>query len=201
MERLIFGTKNEAKVKQISGALSSTGITIEGLPQNNLPEIEEDGKTAVENARKKAIIYANSLGEKVFSMDNALSLVGLQPEEQPGLHVRRLIGFSERPTDQEMIEYYSGLISSINKRIDGYWEYGMCIATPDGSYKETTIKTPRVFVSNPSSVIQPGYPLESLQIEPESGRYMSELTQEEQDIFWKKTIGNEVLRFIQSVDF
>lgn len=201
METLTFGTTNEAKIKQIGGVLLPDGIKVVGLPDKNIiPEVVEDGKTAVENARKKALAYSQALGKPVFSMDNALYLEGLKPEEQPALHVRRLKGYPERPTDEQMIEYYSKLIDNLGERVNGYWEYGICIANPDGQYKEIVVRAPRIFVSKRSSVVQNGYPLESLQIEPESGKYMSELTQDESDKFWQRTIGKPVLEFVQSIN-
>lgn len=201
MKEILFGTTNEAKLKQVSGALAPAHIVVRGITNKEiLPDVEENGKTAIENARKKALVYAKALGKLVFSMDNALYLDDLPAEKQPGLNVRRINGHTERPTDEQMIAYYSQLIASLGNRINGYWEYGVCIATPDGRYQETSIKAPRIYVSEPSSVIQPGYPLESLQIEPESGKYMSELTQEEQDTFWQKAIGKPLLEFVQSID-
>jgi XTP/dITP diphosphohydrolase len=201
MKSIIFGTTNEAKIKQIGGVLIPHGIEVSGLSQEDTIDILEDGKTAVENARKKALTYAKAIGQPVFSMDNALYLDGLKPDEQPALHVRRLKGYSSRPTDDEMVEYYSKLIGNLGEKINGYWEYGICIASPDGKYKETIVRAPRIFVSKRSNVVQKGYPLESLQIEPRSGRYMSELTQQESDKFWQKTIGEPVLKFVQSVNF
>lgn len=201
MKEILFGTTNEAKIKQVSGALAPSHIEVVGVANKEmLPEVKEDGETAVANARKKALAYAKALGKPVFSMDNALYLEGLPAEKQPGLNVRRISGHTERPTDEQMIAYYSQLIASLGNRINGYWEYGVCIATPDGKYQETSIKAPRIYVGEPSPVIQPGYPLESLQIEPESGKYMSELTQVEQDTFWQKAIGKPLLEFVQSVD-
>ena len=201
MREILFGTTNEAKIRQVGGALAPAHIKVRGVANKEiLPDVEENGKTAVENARKKALAYAKFLGELVFSMDNALYLEGLPAEKQPGLNVRRINGYTERPTDEQMIAYYSQLIASLGKRINGYWEYGVCIATPDGRYQETIIKAPRIYVSEPSSIIQSGYPLESLQIEPESGKYMSELTQEEQDAFWQKDIGKPLLEFVQSIN-
>ncbi len=69
METLTFGTTNEAKIKQIGGVLLPVGIKVEGLPDKNIiPEVVEDGKTAVDNARKKALAYSKALGKSVFSM-------------------------------------------------------------------------------------------------------------------------------------
>jgi inosine/xanthosine triphosphate pyrophosphatase family protein len=202
MREIIFGTTNEAKIKQVRGALAPAGISVEGIPnKESLPEVLEDGKTAVENARKKALAYAKTLGKIVFSMDNALYLEKLSDDKQPGLNVRRPNGTTGRISDKEMIAHYSKLIGSIGKRVNGYWEYGFCVATPTGEYQETTIKAPRIYVSKPSPIIEAGYPLESLQIDPESGKYMSEMTRKEQDIFWQKAIGKPLLDFIQSVDF
>ncbi len=201
MKELTFGTTNEAKVKQIRGALVPAGIEVNGVADKSvLPEVVEDGKTANENARKKALAYAKALGKIVFSMDNALYINGLPDGRQPALNVRRIDG-KTATTDEEMIEYYSKLIDSLGGRAEGYWEFGICIATPEGNYRETTIKSPRTFVSTPTTNRQAGYPLESIQIDPASGKYIADMTQQEQDTFWQQAIGKKLLEFVKSVEF
>ena len=201
MKELIFGTTNEAKIKQISGALAPANIEVNGVVDKSiLPEVIEDGTTANENARKKAIAYAKALGKTVFSMDNALYINGLTSDRQPALNVRRIDG-KTATTDEVMIEYYSKLIESLGGKAEGYWEFGICIATPEGEYKETTIKSQRTFVSTPTINRQAEYPLESIQIDPTSGKYIADMTQQEQDIFWQQAIGDKLLEFVQSVEF
>lgn len=201
MKKLTFGTTNEAKIKQVRGALAPSGIEVNGVADKSLlPEVVEDGKTANENARKKALAYAKCLGKTVFSMDNALYINGLASDKQPALNVRRIDGHLAT-TDEEMIEYYSKLIESLGGKTEGYWEFGICIATPQGEYRETTIKSPRTFVSTQTTNRQAGYPLESIQIDPTSGKYIADMTQEEQDIFWQQAIGKKLLEFVKSVDF
>lgn len=201
IKELIFGTTNQAKVLQISGVLTPAGINIEGVADKSmLPEVIEDGKTANENARKKALAYAKALGKTVFSMDNALYINGLPDDKQPALNVRRIDG-KTATTDEEMIEYYSELIKSLGGKAEGYWEFGICIATPEGNYKETTIKSPRTFVSTPTTNRQAGYPLESIQIDPTTNKYIADMTQQEQDIFWQQAIGEKLLEFVKSVEF
>lgn len=198
MKELLFGTTNEAKIKQVRGALAPSGIKVDGVKDKSvLPEVIEDGKTALENARKKSLAYAKALGRTVFSMDNALYLEGLGQENQPGLNVRRINGTTERPTDQQMLDYYSVLIGKLGGRVNGYWEFGICIANSEGDCRETVIKSPRVFVSTPSQKMVEGYPLESIQIEPKSGKYISEMSQVEQDVFWQKAIGKPLLEFVE----
>lgn len=201
MKSILFGTTNEAKIKQVRGALLPAGITVVGvIDKSLLPEVVEDGKTAIENARKKSLTYAKALGKTVFSMDNALYLDGLSPEEQPALNVRRIKGTTNRPTDQEMVEYYSKLVGKLGGEVNGYWEFGICIANPQGEHKVTIIKSHRTFVDKPSNIINEGYPLASIQIDPDSGRYFSEMSQEELDTLWQNTIGKPLLAFVKSVD-
>ncbi len=199
MKTLIIGTKNTAKIKQIAGAIQSLNIEVTGLP-DSIEDATENGSTAQENARIKSIFYSRVLGDMVLSMDNALYLDGLDETEQPGIHVRR-IPTSEniRPTDDELLNYYTSIIKRLGSKISGRWEFAICIANNGNIIKETTIISPRIFVSTPSKKIVPGYPLESIQIDPEGGAYISEMTQEEQDAFWQKKIGSELCSFIKSI--
>ena len=200
MPELIIGTTNPAKVEQIRGALRPLGITVSGLDKNiNLPKIKEDGATAEVNACEKALAYARALGQPVLSMDNALYLDGLSPEKQPGVHVRRINKDNVRASDKEVLAYYSSLIDSFGGRINGEWHFALCFATPEGETQETTIISPRIFVSQPSSNIIPGYPLESIQIDPNSGRYVSDLSLEDQDIYWQKAIGEPLMAFVKTL--
>jgi XTP/dITP diphosphohydrolase len=200
MQQLTVGTTNEAKVKQIRGALFPLGIRVDGIDDKSLlPDVKEDGVTAQENAKKKAVIYAKVLGKLVLSMDNALFIDGLSHQQQPGINVRRINGRNDRPSDTELLDYYSSLIKELGEKVKGHWEFAICIANPEGELRETTIISPRIFVAEPSSVIVPGYPLESIQVEPESGKYISEMSQDEQDIFWQKAIGKQLCDFVNSV--
>lgn len=195
--QLIIGTKNKAKIDQIKSILEPLNFTINGLPDRQFSEVKENGKTAVENARLKATFYASIIGQPVFSMDNALYFDNLEMERQPGLNVRRIEGVTGRPSDDELILYYTKVVKHLGGRINGYWEYGFCLAYPGGETEEISFKSPRIFVSEPSKEIVEGYPLESIQIDPNSGLYISEMSKEQQDNFWRKTIGLKLSEFIK----
>ncbi len=202
MRQLIVGTTNEAKINQIKSALLPLKIKVDGIKDKSLlPEIEEDGLIAEENARKKAVIYAKLLNETVLSMDNALFFEDLCEDCQPGVNVRRINGRKDRPDDRELLEHYKMLLTKMGEKVNGYWHFAFCVATPHGKTQETTIVSPRIFVAKASSVIMPGYPLESIQIDPKSGKYISEMTREEQNLFWQKTIGKKLCAFVKSLKF
>jgi len=193
---LIVGTRNKAKIDQIRGALQALSLDVRGLPDMEFAEVVEDGKTALENSCKKAKYYSSVIGQPVLSTDNALYFDGLPEEKQPGINVRRIEGRTDRPTDEEALAYYSDLVKKLGGNIKGHWEFGICLAKPDGETLERIIKSPRIFVSTPSQAVIEGYPLDSIQINPETGKYISEMSRAEIDDFWQKTIGQELCDFI-----
>jgi XTP/dITP diphosphohydrolase len=195
---LIIGTKNKAKLEQMKSALALLKLDIQGLPDEEFPDIEEDGLTALENARKKATTYAAIIGQPVLSTDNALYFSGLPNDKQPGIHVRHFAGQTERPTDEAALAHYIKLITDLGGQVNGYWEYGFCLAKPNGEAKEMIIKSPRLFVSQSSQKVIAGYPLESIQIDTVTGYYVSEMSSEEKDAFWQRAIGGELGNFIKN---
>lgn len=202
MKEIIFGTVNPGKAAHVQAALDPLGIKVLSLSEyGDLPDVEEDGKTPQENSKKKAVAYCQAIGQPVLSMDNALYIDGLDADKQPGMHVRRIPGFEGRPTDEEMLEYYSTLIEKHGGKMTGHWEFSMCIAFPDGEAKEVTaISKTRYFTSEISPKRMPGYPLESIQIDKELGKYIVEMTKEESDRFWQESVGTELRTLFSQCD-
>jgi len=198
MKKLIIGTQNQAKIKQIRGALSSLNICVEGLGCK-IDDVKESGSSPQENAKLKAIAYSKHLKDIVFSMDNALYFDGLPDDEQPGMNVRRISGNTTRLSDDEALRHYIFVIKKLGGEVNGRWEFAICVADKGNVIGEVSIISPRKFISESSSNIVEGYPLESIQIDPESGKYISDMTQEEQDKFWQKAIGKQLCKFVESV--
>lgn len=200
MREILFGTTNEAKVKQVQGALTPIGVRVRGVADATLlPAVTEDGSTAAENARKKALAYAAALHTTVLSMDNALYFDSFPSEQQPGLNVRRIDAGVARPSDDDLLRYYSALVGRLGGTLKARWEFAFCIASPERNYEETIIISPRIFTSVPSDKTIPGYPLESIQLDPVTGKYISEMSQNEQDVFWQHAIGEPLQEFVKRV--
>jgi hypothetical protein len=200
MKEIIFGTQNKSKIDQVNGALKGTEFSVVGIPEGvSKLEVNEDGKTAQENAHKKATAYSTLLNKVVFAMDNALYFNNLSPDKQPGLKVRRFRDES-RPGDNEMLEYYQDMISGIGgDEVDGWWEFGICIANPNGTCHETTIISPRKFIQIASKNVVAGYPLEAIQKDPLTDKIVSDMTLSEQGEFWKREIGTQLQKFITKI--
>ena len=201
MKELIVGTGNVAKKKALQSVFASLGVTIRGTDDLGISlDIQEDGATAQENSRKKALAYAQVAMQSVLSFDNALYLDGIAVSEQPGIHTRRIPGKADRATDEELLAFYAHTIKQVGGRINGQWEYAICLADAQARVKEKTFLTQRIFVAEPSMALIAGYPLASLQIDPESGKYIAEMMEEEQSAFWQNTIGKPLVDFVQEAE-
>ncbi len=182
----------------VQAILTPMGIAVRSAREIGIElTVEEDGATPQDNARKKALAYVRLAGKPVLSIDNALYLRGLPPEEQPGLHVRRLPGGEKRPSDQALLTYYQALIRRLGEKVEGWWEFALALAQPNGDLIERTVRSPRLFVSHPSPQLLPGYPLESLQIDPKTGRYISEMSREERANFWQQLLGEPLRALVR----
>jgi XTP/dITP diphosphohydrolase len=95
--KLIFATKNEGKVREVSHILSDLRIEILSLNDiNNSPEIIENGETFLDNAKLKAeAVYRKY---KIFVLADDSGLVVDQLNGMPGIFSARYAG--DNTTDE-----------------------------------------------------------------------------------------------------
>lgn len=139
----------------------------------------ENGATAEENARIKASAYFDATGIPTFSLDAALRIDGLPLEQQPDVLVRRICGRGEHTTDSEMVSHYRNLLRRLGGRAMGEWTFGVALARAPGRILSARRMHRTQFVATPSPVLVPGAALQSLQVNPATGRYFSEMTPSE----------------------
>ena len=108
---VLFATNNPAKIKIYADKLEQNGIELKTLLDLKVPDnVEENGKNSIENAIIKAKGYYEFVKVPTIGMDNSLFIEDIDEVYQPGTHVRRVHG--KRLSDEEMIEYYTGLVDS-----------------------------------------------------------------------------------------
>ena len=118
IKEIVFGTTNPAKLQQIIDVIEPLGISVVGLNDFKITvKPSEESNDPVENAREKATVYAKATGRIVLAMDNGLYFDDLLEDQQPGVHVRRINGRADRPTDQELIDYYTVLVSRLGNKV------------------------------------------------------------------------------------
>jgi len=93
---LLIATTNTGKIREIEGILAGvpvTLLTLDSFP--GVPEPEETGKTFAENARLKAIYYAERTGLPAVADDSGIEIDALGGA--PGVHSARWHG-TDYPT-------------------------------------------------------------------------------------------------------
>lgn len=183
--KLLYGTGNLAKLEAMRRRLSCLDLEILGLTDmdEKAPAVPETGNTPLENARQKALAYYKAFGMPVFSCDSGLYFDGLPDEIQPGVHVRTVNG--KYLTDEEMLAHYSGLAKKYGD-LKARYRNAVCLVLDETqiyeSMDESLASKCFLLTSVPcSAILHKGFPLDSLSIDIETGKYFYELDREEMD--------------------
>lgn len=182
--KILYGTGNPAKLNGMRKWLQGLEIEIIGLNDIDMdvPVIEEDGNTPLENARKKALGYYNAFHMPVFSCDSGLYIDNIPEDKQPGVHVRTVGG--KYLTDEEMIEYYAGLAEEYGD-LKARYKNAICLVTGDGkvydAMDENMASEPFIITCKPHKIRKKGFPLDSLSIDIKTGKYYYDLEAGESD--------------------
>lgn len=182
--KLLYGTRNPAKIAAMKRRLSELDIEIIGLKDlgKDIPKVVEDGNTPLENAKKKALKYYEAFKMPVFSCDSGLYIDEIPEELQPGIHVRTING--KYLTDQEMLEYYSGLARQYGD-LTARYRNAICLVLDEEhvypAMEESMASQPFIITSVSHSIHKEGFPLDSLSIDIKTGKYYYDLEHDELD--------------------
>lgn len=179
---LLYGTGNPAKLAAMKRRLAALDIEIMGLEDLRargavIPAVPEDGRTPLENARLKAAAYYKAFQMPVFSCDSGLYFENVPDEIQPGVHVRHVGG--RCLSDEEMVDYYSGLARRYGNLVAVYKNAVCLILDEKHRYEamEPSMESaPFLLTDRPcGSIRKKGFPLDSLSLDPGTGRYFYDL--------------------------
>lgn len=201
--QILFGTGNQAKLSAMKSRLEKIGIELIGLNElsaegKSIPEVLEDGNTPLENAKLKALAYYEAFRIPVFSCDSGLYFDHVSDEDQPGVHVRNVNG--KCLSDQEMMEYYAGLVRKYGNLVAQY-RNAICFvmdekhiyeAMEPSMYSEKFILTDKPH----SKIREKGFPLDSMSIDMKTNRYYYDLAEDELAQF---DVEDGFLQFFQKV--
>ncbi|MCI9280018.1 MAG: hypothetical protein HFJ02_04390 [Bacilli bacterium] len=176
--KLLYATTNNSKIYNMRRRLQ--GLPIELITPKELGikiEVIEDGKTATENAIKKAKAYYQATNMPTIAGDSGLYIENIPEEKQPGLFVRRVKG--KELSDDEMIDYYKALIESIGGKSIGYYITGLAMMTEDGLKTVEISEDKFILSSKISNNKHRGNPLDVISIDPVTKKYYTDMTDDE----------------------
>lgn len=188
--KLLYATGNPAKLSAMRNRLENIGIELVGLSDLKaegklIPEVIENGETPLDNARIKALAYYNAFHIPVFSCDSGLYFENVPDEVQPGVHVRNING--KCLSDEEMKEYYAGLVGQYGNLIANYKNAICFIIDEEHIYEAMDLSMESekfILTDKPHSAIsKKGFPLDSMSIDMKTGKYYYDMSDEELERF------------------
>ena len=187
--KLLFATTNKGKITLMKRRTDNLGIELISLNDISVPQlnIEENGNSPLENAKIKALAYYDALKVPLFSCDSGLYIDGLDESRQPAHNVRgKGSGANGEKTDDETIDHYITLANEMGGEMTARYKNAICLILDDGKIYEhigdDISSRPFIISSKPHNMRIDGFPLDSLSIHIESGKYYFDL--EQSDKYW-----------------
>ena len=201
--KLLYGTGNPAKLSAMQSRLKQLDIELIGLNDlrnegKDLPKIVENGKTPLENARRKAMAYYEVFHMPVFSCDSGLYFDNVPDEVQPGVHVRNVNG--KCLSDDEMIDYYSGLVKIYGNLVARY-KNAICFVLDDVHIYEAmelSMESEKFILTDKphSRIRKEGFSLDSLSLDIRTKEYYYDLPEDKLE---KVAVEDGFLEFFKKV--
>ena len=178
MTKIIIGSGNEHKIREIKAFFADLNIDFQPLPDDRkLPEVIEDGKNYKENALKKARQRAEELNEIVLADDSGLSVDYL--DGAPGIYSARFGG--EGLNDEEKYLKILSIMEGVPQEERGA-AFVSAVALVDPFKEEEIVvkaKCEGIIAEKPSGTNGFGYdPIFYL---PEYDKTMAEISQQEKN--------------------
>lgn len=184
--KLLYGTNNQAKLESMKRVTNQLGIEIFGFSDLKimpdfknvkLPDIKETGKNPLENAIIKAKEYYKILRIPLFSCDSGLYFENVDEDLQPGTYVRRVRG--KELSDVQMVEYYGNLAKNHGGKLVAKYKNAICLILGENQVftrmDESIEIGPFYMVDKPHEKIVPGFPLDALSVDIETGKYFQDM--------------------------
>jgi XTP/dITP diphosphohydrolase len=174
---LLVATRNRGKVREIGKALGGMGFRIRSLHDfEDVPDVEEDGRTFGENALKKARFYSKCLNLLTVSDDSGLVVDSLNG--RPGIYSARFAG--EKATDQENNKKLLNLMENVPaSRRDARFRCAIAIVSPRG--EEVVVEGECRGKIGFKEVGKKGFGYDPLFILPQLKKTVAQLTLEEKN--------------------
>ena len=187
--KLLFGTTNQMKFDLMEKRLKKLK-DIELVSPKELGikiDIDENGKTAEENAIIKAKAYYKVARIPVIAEDAGLYIDKFKKTEQPGLYVKRVNG-KDNLSNDEVLNYYIDMLYKYNGRSLAHYYSGVCVIDEEGNVFSDTIDETEFLltVKKCKKVNLKGGILEPISYDLDAEKYFDERTEEEEEFHYKE---------------
>lgn len=176
-KRLFYGTSNEYKIQNMKDRLRNLDIELISPKDLRIEiNVDETGKTVMENAILKAKAYYNICKIPTIAGDSAMFVEKF--DNQPGLYVRRVNGVYL--SDEELEKYYINELEKVGGSSNAYYVTALALVMNNENIKSTEItEDPFLLTSKISTMSKIDDALGRLEFDTKSEKYFCEMSEED----------------------
>ncbi len=179
--KILVATTNAGKLAEIRQMLD-LAVELVGLKDfPGIAEIEEDGQTFAENARKKAIGYSKATGLWTIADDSGLEITALGGD--PGVKSARFAGVSgdRKLVDKKNIEKVLRLLKDVPaEKRTARFVCCLCLASADKILAQTQGTVEGVIINEPTG--ENGFGYDPVFFVPRLNKTVAQLASEEKNL-------------------
>ncbi|MGA2093133.1 MAG: XTP/dITP diphosphatase [Sedimentisphaerales bacterium] len=181
MKKILVASTNPGKLKELREMLGGDveWVNLSDFP--NVGEIEEDGATFAENARKKATGYAKATGLWTLADDSGLVVDALGG--RPGVESARFSGATDKDrkiVDRKNIEKLLAMMKNVPKeRRTARFVCCLCLASREKILIETQGEVEGVIIAQPAG--ENGFGYDPVFFAPKLNKTVAQMTSEEKN--------------------
>ena len=171
MRKLLLATSNPGKIREYCALLDGLGYRITTLAEEKITKVvTESGNSYEQNARLKAVTYANLSRLLTVADDSGLEVDALDGE--PGIKSARFAG--RAATDADRVTFLLARLDGVPwERRTARFKCLIAIATPDGQCQTCCGECPGIIALEPKG--RNGFGYDPVFFLPEKGNTMAEL--------------------------
>ena len=180
---IVVATTNPGKIREIKSCLGESFKWLSLVDFKEIKEVEEDGKTFAENARKKAIGYAKATGKWTIADDSGLEIDALGGE--PGVNSARYSGEKLKGEERTLIDHRNiakvlRLLKDVPKeKRTARFVCCLCLASPEKILIET--KGTLEGIITDKEIGTNGFGYDPIFFVPSLNKTVAQLTQEQKN--------------------
>jgi len=179
VKKILFATTNPHKKERFQAYFRSLGLNVLSFSDLNINiNIKEEGRTPEENAKIKAMAGFKASKIPTFAVDYGLYIDKFSDDMQPGLNIRRIHKDERAVSDEEMLDHFVRELEKVGGKSKGNWISAIALVT-DNKFFSESFSGWSFFTARKSPKMTPGEPLNSIQVDPKSGKYFTDLTKKE----------------------
>jgi XTP/dITP diphosphohydrolase len=183
IQTILVATTNPGKVRELRAMLGD-GVEWKSLADfPGVGEVEEDGATFAENARRKAIGYAQATGLWTLADDSGLVVDALGGA--PGVNSARFSGAKAKGVDRKVVDQRNmekllSLLQGVpREKRTARFVCCLCLAGPEKVLAETRGTLEGVITEEPAGVGGFGY--DPVVLVPQLGKTVAEIGEDEKN--------------------